>query len=103
MHPHIAAVYDVGEQDGIDYIVMECVAGESLAAKVKRGRLVVEEATSIALDREVFDPLKVAFFGRGRITGHREVTHYRCIRMPAGNRRTRTKVELREPPTANAD
>ncbi|HZD46082.1 MAG TPA: hypothetical protein VE109_08370 [Acidobacteriaceae bacterium] len=74
MHPHIAAVYDVGEQDGIDYIVMECVAGESLAAKVKRGRLVVEEATSIALDREVFDPLKVAFFGCGRITGYSSVT-----------------------------
>jgi hypothetical protein len=38
-HPHIAAVYDVGEQDGIDYIVMECVAGESLAAKVNAARL----------------------------------------------------------------
>jgi formylglycine-generating enzyme required for sulfatase activity/dienelactone hydrolase len=49
-HSHIAAVYDVGEQDGIDYIVMECVAGESLAAKVKRGPLAVEEATSIALE-----------------------------------------------------
>jgi dienelactone hydrolase len=49
-HPHIAAVYDVGEQDGVDYIVMECVAGESLAAKVKRGPLAVEEATSIALE-----------------------------------------------------
>jgi formylglycine-generating enzyme required for sulfatase activity len=48
-HPHIAAVYDVGEQDGIDYIVMECVAGEPLAAKVKRGPLAVEDATSIAL------------------------------------------------------
>jgi dienelactone hydrolase len=49
-HPHIAAVYDVGEQDGIDYIVMECVAGESLAAKVKYGPLAVEDATSIALE-----------------------------------------------------
>jgi formylglycine-generating enzyme required for sulfatase activity/dienelactone hydrolase len=49
-HPHIAAVYDVGEQDGIDYIVMECVAGESLAAKVKCGPLAVRDATSIALE-----------------------------------------------------
>ena len=48
-HPHIAAVYDVGEQDGIDYIVMECVAGEPLAAKVKCGPLAVQDATSIAL------------------------------------------------------
>jgi hypothetical protein len=37
-HPHIAAAYDVGEQDGVDYIVMECVAGESLAAKVNAAR-----------------------------------------------------------------
>jgi serine/threonine protein kinase/dienelactone hydrolase len=48
-HAHIAAVYDVGEQDGIDYIVMECVPGESLAAKIKDGPLTVKEATSILL------------------------------------------------------
>src|ERR1700677_3074256 len=48
-HAHIAAVYDVGEQDGIDYIVMECVPGESLAAKIKSGPLTVKDATSILL------------------------------------------------------
>jgi eukaryotic-like serine/threonine-protein kinase len=48
-HSRIAAVYDVGEQDGIDYIVMECVPGESLAAKLKSGPLTVREATSITL------------------------------------------------------
>ena len=48
-HAHIAAVYDVGEQDGIDYIVMECVPGESLAAKLKPGPLTVKDATSIIL------------------------------------------------------
>jgi eukaryotic-like serine/threonine-protein kinase len=48
-HAHIAAVYDVGEQDGIDYIVMECVPGESLAAKIKSGSLTVKNATSIAM------------------------------------------------------
>jgi eukaryotic-like serine/threonine-protein kinase len=48
-HPHIAAVYDVGEQDGIDYIVMECVPGESLAAKLKAGPLTLKDATSIIL------------------------------------------------------
>ncbi|MGD0444967.1 MAG: bifunctional serine/threonine-protein kinase/formylglycine-generating enzyme family protein [Edaphobacter sp.] len=46
-HAHIAAVYDVGEQDGIDFIVMECVAGESLAAKLAAGPLQVKDATSI--------------------------------------------------------
>ena len=48
-HPRIAAVYDVGEQDGADYIVMELVEGESLAAKLKTGALPVKEATAIAL------------------------------------------------------
>ncbi len=46
---HIAAVYDVGEQDGIDYIVMECIPGESLAAKLKAGPLTVKDATSIVV------------------------------------------------------
>ena len=48
-HAHIAAVYDVIEQDGADFIVMELVAGESLAAKLRAGALPVKEATSIAL------------------------------------------------------
>jgi dienelactone hydrolase len=48
-HAHIAAVYDVGEQDGVDYLVMECVQGESLAAKIKAGAVSVKEATSILL------------------------------------------------------
>ena len=48
-HAHIAAVYDVGQQDGVDYIVMECVPGQSLAAKLKSGPLPPSEATSIAV------------------------------------------------------
>ena len=48
-HPHIAAVYDVGEQDGVDYLVMECVPGQTLAAKLKNGPLPIEDATSIVL------------------------------------------------------
>ena len=48
-HAHIAAVYDVIEQDGADCIVMELVEGESLAAKLQRGALAVKEATIIAL------------------------------------------------------
>jgi eukaryotic-like serine/threonine-protein kinase len=48
-HAHIAAVYDVIEQDGADCIVMELVAGESLAARLRPGALPVKEATTIAL------------------------------------------------------
>jgi serine/threonine protein kinase/formylglycine-generating enzyme required for sulfatase activity len=49
-HPHIAAVYDVGEQEGVDYLVMECVPGQTLAAKLRSGPLAVEDATSIVLE-----------------------------------------------------
>jgi len=48
-HAHIAAVYDVIEHDGADCIVMELVAGESLAAKLRGGALPMREATTIAL------------------------------------------------------
>jgi serine/threonine protein kinase/Tol biopolymer transport system component len=48
-HAHIASVHDVIEQDGADYIVMELVPGESLAAKLHGGALPIREATTIAL------------------------------------------------------
>jgi serine/threonine protein kinase/Tol biopolymer transport system component len=48
-HAHIAVVHDVIEQPGGDCIVMELVAGESMAAKLRRGPLPVREATTIAL------------------------------------------------------
>ncbi|HTV14823.1 MAG TPA: serine/threonine-protein kinase, partial [Acidobacteriaceae bacterium] len=46
-HPGIAALYDVGEQDGTDYIVIECVQGESLHAKLKSGPLAIADALRI--------------------------------------------------------
>ena len=46
-HARIAAVYDVGEQDGADFLVMELVQGQSLAAKLRAGPLPVAEATAI--------------------------------------------------------
>jgi serine/threonine protein kinase len=38
-HPLICGLYDVGEQDGIDYLVMEYLEGETLAARLKKGPL----------------------------------------------------------------
>ena len=54
-HPRIASVYDVGEQDGADFLVMELVQGQSLAAKLRTGPLPVNEATAIA--RQVAEAL----------------------------------------------
>jgi eukaryotic-like serine/threonine-protein kinase len=38
-HPHICALYDVGNQDGIEYLVMEYLEGETLAARIAKGPL----------------------------------------------------------------
>jgi dienelactone hydrolase/predicted Ser/Thr protein kinase len=46
-HPSIASVYDVGEQDGRDYLVMEYVPGGSLAEKISAGQLPLAEALSL--------------------------------------------------------
>jgi len=38
-HPHICVLYNVRHQDGIDYLVMECVEGETLAKRLEKGPL----------------------------------------------------------------
>ncbi len=48
-HPNIAAVFDVGEQDGMDYLVMECIAGESLARKVQSAALAPKVVADLGL------------------------------------------------------
>lgn len=49
-HPNIVNVFDVGEDQGVNYIVMELVEGITLKEYISRkGKLTVKEATSIAI------------------------------------------------------
>ena len=50
MHPNIVNVYDVGEENGINYFVMELVEGITLKKYIeKKARLSYKEAVSIAI------------------------------------------------------
>jgi Tol biopolymer transport system component len=42
-HPHICTLYDVGHQDGTDFLVMEFLEGETLADRLRRGALPLEQ------------------------------------------------------------
>src|SRR5579862_8551820 len=42
-HAHICALYDVGHQDGVDFLVMEYLEGETLTDRLARGALPTEQ------------------------------------------------------------
>ena len=42
-HPHICVLHDIGNQEGIDYLVMECLEGETLAKRLEKGPLPLEQ------------------------------------------------------------
>lgn len=57
-HPHICTLHDIGHQDGIDFLVMEYLEGETLAERLKKGPLPLEQALRYA--REIADALDKA-------------------------------------------
>ena len=46
-HPHICALHDIGEHEGQDFLVMEFLQGETLARRLGRGRLPLDEVLQI--------------------------------------------------------
>ena len=57
-HPHICHLYDVGSQDGVDFLVMELLEGETLAARLQRGPLPLQELLRVVI--EIADALAKA-------------------------------------------
>src|SRR5579864_5336142 len=49
-HPHICALYDVGHQDGTDFLVMEYLEGETLAKFVEKGSLPLAQVLKYGLE-----------------------------------------------------
>ncbi|NLE21180.1 MAG: Stk1 family PASTA domain-containing Ser/Thr kinase [Actinobacteria bacterium] len=79
-HPSIVAVYDRGTADGVPYIAMEYVHGESLKQRVRRdGALPSNEAVDVALN--VLSALAAA---HDRSIVHRDVTSYNVLLEEGG-------------------
>jgi tetratricopeptide (TPR) repeat protein len=79
-HPHICAVYDVGQQDGTDYLVMEYLEGQTLAeCLTQAGPLAVEQ--TIDIGRDVATALEYAHC-RGLV--HRDLKPANIMLTPNG-------------------
>jgi Tol biopolymer transport system component len=48
-HPHICALYDIGREDSIEFLIMEYLEGETLEARLCKGPLPIDEALRIAI------------------------------------------------------
>jgi Tol biopolymer transport system component len=57
-HPHICALYDVGDQGGTAYLVMQYLEGETLADRLAKGALPIDQALQVAI--QIADALVAA-------------------------------------------
>src|SRR5271156_2707089 len=81
-HPHICVLYDVGNQEGIEYLVMEYLEGETLAARIAKGSLTTAELLRYAA--QIADALDKA---------HRQGIVHRDLK-PANVMLTKTGAKL---------
>jgi len=57
-HTSIAAIYDVAESGGVNYLVLELIEGDTLSERIRRGPVPPEEALQIA--KQILEALEVA-------------------------------------------
>jgi serine/threonine protein kinase/Tol biopolymer transport system component len=107
-HPHICTLYDTGHQDEIDFLVMEYLEGETLAQRLLKGPLPLEQVLQYAI--EISDALDKAH--RKGVT-HRDLKPGNIMLTKTGTKLldfglaklkqvvAPTNVPLSELPTAN--
>jgi Tol biopolymer transport system component len=81
-HPHICALYDVGQQDGTEFLVMELLEGETLAQRIAQGPLPLPHVLRLGV--EIADALDKA---------HRQGIVHRDLK-PANVMMTRSGAKL---------
>ncbi|MFN2385284.1 MAG: protein kinase, partial [Thermoanaerobaculia bacterium] len=94
-HPHIVALFDVGEQDGVRYVVTELIEGQTLREQLARGPLRASEAAKLAA--EVADGLAAAH-ERGLV--HRDIKPENIVITPAGRAKILDFGLVREDPAS---
>src|SRR5215831_13933200 len=78
-HPHICVLHDIGSQDGVDYLVMECVEGETLAKRLDKGPLPLDHV--LKYGAQIADALDKAH-GKGVV--HRDLKPGNIMLTPMG-------------------
>ena len=86
-HANICTIFDIGEQEGDPYLVMELLKGETIRARITRGPMPVEDVLRVAT--EIADALIVAH-GRGII--HRDIKPANIILVEKTGGGFQTKV-----------
>ena len=98
-HPHICTLHDIGNQDGIDFLVMEYLDGETLAQRLEKGALPLDQALKVAI--EIADALDKAH--RQGIV-HRDLKPGNIMLTAAGTKLLDFGLaKLRPPRTVGAD
>ena len=49
-HPHICTLHDIGSQDGIDFLVMEYLEGDTLAQRLAKGALPLDQVLQVTIE-----------------------------------------------------
>ena len=86
-HPNICTIFDIGEQDGEPYLVMELLEGETLKEKIAGGAVPVHELVSFAA--EVAEALSCAH-AKGIV--HRDIKPANIFLMDKGGGKRQAKV-----------